>query len=38
MTEPRAYTEEEIINKIMAHTKALVRYWARQPNMTDLEK
>ena len=35
MNNPRAYTQEEIEDKIYAHLEALASYWARESRVVD---
>ena len=38
MSEPRAYTEEEVRAKVIAHVSAVAEYWASLPNQTPRER
>src|SRR6476661_4630956 len=38
MSEPRAYTVEEVRDKFISHLQNLARYWANLPHKTPLER
>lgn len=38
MTEPRAYTEDEVRDKILSHMRDLARYWSDVEGRTCREK
>lgn len=38
MNEPRVYTDEEILNKVMAHIWSLIDYWDEVENRPSREK
>lgn len=37
MNEPRAYTTEEVRDKILSHMHNLVKFWAHESRVTDVE-
>lgn len=38
MSEPRAYTADEVRDKLLDHVRALARYWAASPDKSPLER